>query len=125
MLHAQCAKVRLGLAGMLESCSWLSLRKTYHGLEGQHMIDWSPFEDPSGPMHTLCPLCGGYGEQKCLNCLGEGTVAPLQGTPAQQRACHCVKLPTNVTPLSHYEDGCLRRAPMVSREVWLSSAASY
>ena len=24
----------------------------------------------------LCPLCGGYGEQTCFNCNGEGTVTP-------------------------------------------------
>ncbi len=49
---------------------------------GQHLIDWSPFEDPSSPMDVLCPLCGGYGEQKCLNCIGAGTVAPLKGAAA-------------------------------------------
>ena len=28
-------------------------------------------------MPVLCPLCGGYGEQTCFNCNGEGTVTPL------------------------------------------------
>ncbi|CAL5224446.1 g7133 [Coccomyxa viridis] len=46
--------------------------------KGDNLIDWSPFEDPAGRTPVLCPMCGGYGEQKCLNCNGEGTVIPLQ-----------------------------------------------
>ena len=43
------------------------------------MIAWSPFEDATADMPVLCPLCGGYGQQKCMNCLGEGVVPPVKG----------------------------------------------
>jgi len=44
---------------------------------GQHVLDWSPLEYASGKSMTLCPMCGGFGEQICLNCIGEGVVVPL------------------------------------------------
>ena len=51
------------------------------------MIGWSPFEDAAADMPVLCPLCGGYGEQKCMNCLGEGLVPPPRGTLNDSGAC--------------------------------------
>lgn len=37
---------------------------------GAHLLEWSPFQDGIADMLVLCPLCGGYGEQKCFNCMG-------------------------------------------------------
>ena len=59
----------------------VSVGLTCHSGAGQNMIDWSPFEDPCGLMPVLCPLCGGFGEQQCFNCGGEGVVTPLALPP--------------------------------------------
>ena len=40
------------------------------------VLDWSPFKDPQVKRLCVCPACQGQGEQRCLNCSGEGIVAP-------------------------------------------------
>ena len=44
---------------------------------GEKAIDWSPFANPVNVYVTLCPLCGGTGVQKCMNCLGSGKIVPM------------------------------------------------
>ena len=41
---------------------------------GAAIIDHSPFEKPTMKRLCVCPTCGGKKIQKCLNCLGVGTV---------------------------------------------------
>ena len=44
---------------------------------GDSAIDWSPFPNPASKYVTLCPLCGGTGLQRCMNCLGTGKIVPM------------------------------------------------
>ena len=64
------------------------------------MIGWSPFEHATADMPVLCPLCGGYGEQKCLNCLGEGAVPPLKGMLCHMVICRACATVPQLMPLS-------------------------
>ena len=63
--------------------NWITTVSEYNTCPatGRNLIDWSPFEDPVGRTPVLCPMCGGFGQQTCLNCNGDGTVIPPQLPP--------------------------------------------
>ncbi|KAK4431779.1 hypothetical protein Salat_0940000 [Sesamum alatum] len=42
--------------------------------KGNGTIQWSPLYDPVVINPCVCPTCDGFKVQKCLNCLGYGSV---------------------------------------------------
>ncbi|KAL7134629.1 hypothetical protein ABFS83_11G040100 [Erythranthe nasuta] len=42
--------------------------------EGNGTIKWSPLYDPIFINPCVCPTCDGFKVQRCLNCLGYGSV---------------------------------------------------
>ncbi|KAG8367460.1 hypothetical protein BUALT_Bualt16G0074400 [Buddleja alternifolia] len=42
--------------------------------KGNGTIKWSPLYDPVFINPCVCPTCDGFKVQKCLNCLGYGSV---------------------------------------------------
>ncbi|KAL8479742.1 hypothetical protein ACS0TY_026613 [Phlomoides rotata] len=42
--------------------------------KGNGTISWSPLYDPVFINACVCPTCDGFKVQRCLNCLGHGSV---------------------------------------------------
>eukprot|EP01025_Chloroclados_australasicus_P030258 TRINITY_DN3035_c0_g2_i1.p2 TRINITY_DN3035_c0_g2~~TRINITY_DN3035_c0_g2_i1.p2 ORF type:complete len:147 (-),score=4.88 TRINITY_DN3035_c0_g2_i1:420-860(-) len=44
--------------------------------KGRKEVIYHPMRRQDMHVIVVCPLCGGEGEQKCLNCLGDGLILP-------------------------------------------------